>query len=76
MGVGCCTGVNHEGAGVEVGVCCCMVLLVEDGLFVNSSSSIALLNGGVVAGDFDWWVMTVSLLNRVGDDSVNGLLKK
>jgi len=63
-----CTGVNHEGAGAEVGmgVLWCMVLLVSDGLFVNSSSSIALLNGGVVAGDFEWWTVY----------SVNELLKK
>jgi len=71
-------GVNHEGAGAEVGVCCCMALLVSDGLFVNSSSIIALLEGGVVAGftgkRTDGW-FTVSLLNRVGDDSVNELLK-
>jgi len=44
-------GVSHEGVG--------MVLLVNDGLFVNSSSSIALLNGGVVAGFTGGVVVTV-----------------
>ena len=74
VGVGAGDGVSHEGAGVGVLVCC-MVLLVKDGLFVNSSSSIALLNGGVVARVDGDGLVTVSLLNKVGDDSVNELLK-
>ena len=56
-----CTGVSHEGVVAGACVCgCCMVLLVNDGLSGNSSSSIALPNGGVVDGVVSsGWVYSV-----------------